>query len=275
MSRARILVVVTGMIVAAPSGAAHAQVYYGYPQSPPYYEETWLWPGSTIEGDYARGMGAFLTGAGAYNYMTALADAIEAETLRRQIEYVEMSHRQQARIYAQRKASRHHQHERYRKETENRYRTAPTAWDVESANALNFTIREHSLRGDYDGGSGGADMPIPSGLVKQLPFRYAPSGLTFRLGDLMAGRLPSAVRAQVVRADFDRFQSFLTELDERTTTSVGKLVRFMQAFHVQLTRAQTAREIAGLTKLHEIINRPANPAESTPPMPIEIDAASQ
>jgi hypothetical protein len=83
-SMRRILGVALGLaiVLTIATGEAGAQPYY--PGYGPYGWYRWGgWgpgPGSTVEGDAARGWGYYNLGTGIYNHETALATAINAQT---------------------------------------------------------------------------------------------------------------------------------------------------------------------------------------------------
>jgi hypothetical protein len=238
------------LTVANVATSARAQGGYPYPNSPGYPANLWLWPGSTIEGDIDRGMGIYLMGAGVYNYDSAWANAINWETARREIEYLEMCHRMQARIYALRKASEHERIEQFRKETVDRYRTAPTARDVESGNALNLAYWDLSAAIGYLQKSREAPVSIPSALVKQLPLQYAPEAITFQLGSVTPDRVPQPPRARVGGVGCEPFHKYVGELNDLPVTTLADLLRFMQLNHFQFAAARTPAERASMIRLY-------------------------
>src|SRR5262249_43787823 len=63
-----------------------------------------LGPGSTPVGDYLRGVGVAAAGMGVYNYTTAMAESINADTAIRVNEYISAVVQYHARAYAARRA---------------------------------------------------------------------------------------------------------------------------------------------------------------------------
>jgi hypothetical protein len=263
MFRTRLPLTLACLIFATVGSSARGQNFYPYPYSPGYPANLWVWPGSTIEGDIDRGMGIYMMGAGIYNYDSAWAAAINWETARRENEYLAMCHREQLRIYAANRARQHARIEHSRTETDDRYRHAPTARDVESGNALNLAYRELAVAIDYLHKSREAALPIPSALVKQLPLQYAPNALTFQLESVAANRLPRPRRAQLVGAEVAPFDKYLGELNDLPVTTLADLLRFMQIHHFQFGAAETPaqrecmiRLYPALTKLRDTVLQP-------------------
>jgi hypothetical protein len=88
----------------AMGGGAEAQFYYpgGYGYAG-YGFGGW---GSTPQGSILRGLGAYAEGAGVYNYDTAVADSIEADTAIRLNQYIWNSELEARRRYARLQATR-------------------------------------------------------------------------------------------------------------------------------------------------------------------------
>jgi len=90
---------VAGLLMLS-SGTARAQFdafYPGYPQSVVY-------PGSTPQGDWARGRGFAAFGMGLYNLNTAAANSIQADTWMRLNQYIYQSVWEQTRLHRSRMA---------------------------------------------------------------------------------------------------------------------------------------------------------------------------
>ena len=130
MPHSRSAFVLAGLIMASPWSSASAQHPGLFDYSPAHGEETWSWFGSTPEGDVDRGIGAYLSGAGLYQYNTAWAAAIDSDRIRRENDYLARVQQAQSRQYTRRLAAEHERINRIRKEIDDRYRDAPTAWEI-------------------------------------------------------------------------------------------------------------------------------------------------
>jgi hypothetical protein len=63
----------------------------------------WIGPGSTIAGDYLRGVGVAAAGMGIYNEKTAIAESINLDTAIRLNEYVAAVAKEMKRVYVERR----------------------------------------------------------------------------------------------------------------------------------------------------------------------------
>src|SRR5262249_49440007 len=152
---------------------------------------------------------------------------------RRENEYVWMCQQMQNRRYALRKEAARDRCHRGRKGIEDRYRSAPTVRDVEDGNALNFAFWQVAVPGGSLRLGREPARPIPSERVKRLPLRYAPAALTFQLDGLTAIGLPTALQEHLVRVGAVPFADYVKELDRHSDTTLGELLAFMQAHHLQ------------------------------------------
>jgi hypothetical protein len=250
MFRKSMFVIVATLTAVLAGQPAIAQDYYENPQWSYGYWGPWMWAGSTIEGDTGRGDGFRLMGAGYFIYQQARAEAIAWETYRRQNEYLAMVQQEQARRYTQRQRADRQAHDEYRKQTEDRYRSAPLATDLQSGNALNLQFRELGQAVEYLGKTGESATPLPSVLVNQLTLRHAPTAFRFRLVDLEPGQLPQVLTSEVIRGTAEPFEAYVRELKRCPTTTVGELLRFMRAYHLQFSAAETAGQVEGHSTIY-------------------------
>src|SRR3954451_24588408 len=85
-------ILATSILLTVPVAEARAQVGYGY--YPGYGAYGWGgWTG-TVQGNIARGLGYFNMAVGAYNRQTAIANAINADTVMRWNQYVYLAQRE-------------------------------------------------------------------------------------------------------------------------------------------------------------------------------------
>ena len=251
MSQSRSAFVVAGLILATPWGQASAQYPGPYVGAPVYGFGAWPWFGSTPEGDIQRAIGAYLTGAGFYEYNSALAAAIDSDRIRRENDYLAAVYQAQSRQYALRLAAERERITRIRKEIDNRYREAPTAWDVEHGDALNYLLRLLTASPSALRGGRGAGHRIPIAMVQGLPLRFAPGAETVRLDRVRdVPSLPLAVRIQALGAGADPADDYLKGLHDESETTLGRLLGFMQEYHLQFGVAETGMQKVAYRELY-------------------------
>jgi hypothetical protein len=179
-----ILAALALLAVAAPG--AHAQYYYPYGAG---------WAGGgfggfggTIDGELARGLGAFAAGEGTYNIDTAQANAINANTLMGINQYLYLSSleagaRERA-LIARRKALVDKSQTNIQQLAE-QIRTNPTEADVESGAALNAILDQLSHPSIMTGSSlRMANAKIDAKLIRKIPFRDYTDAITIALDQL-------------------------------------------------------------------------------------------
>ena len=84
---------------------SYAAALVGVVSLSPGVHAQFIGPGSTPMGDYLRGVGIAASGMGSYNYNTAKAEQINAQTWMMLNEYIYQSVKIQAKEYAERKSS--------------------------------------------------------------------------------------------------------------------------------------------------------------------------
>jgi hypothetical protein len=151
-------------------------------------------PGSTVEGDLARGLGQFALGAGFYNELTARAEAIHADTLWRRNQYAYLSQQEANRAYARRSWARRDRIVRSKEETYQRLHDHPTPRDIARGDALNVALDElrdprvslHALKR--------CRTRLHSLQVRDIPLHYAPAAVTFSVNQLLQDGPPPVLR---------------------------------------------------------------------------------
>jgi hypothetical protein len=256
MSHSRSAFVWAGLILAIPLSSANAQSLSPFADSPVYGGYAWSWFGSTSEGDIDRAIGAYLTDAGLYEYYAAWAEAIDSDRIRRENDYLARVVQSQSRIHARRLATERDRIARIRKAIDDRYREAPTVWDVEHGDALNYAFRMLTALPSCLGHGGGAGATIPIAMVRHLPLRYAPGAETIRLDRVKdVSNLPPAVLAYALGARTDPADNYLRGLRNESETTVGQLLEFMQEYHLQFGVAETAMQKTAYRELYQHLAR--------------------
>ena len=177
-----------GVAVLAAFPIVRANAQYNYPYGQGYAGGGFGGFGGTVEGDVARGMGAFAAGAGTYNYETAAANSINAQTLggineylwqsqqlANQREYARMAHRQALGNASQATAQ----------SIANQIRDNPTEADVDNGAALNAILDQISNPRVMSGSNlRFANAKIGSKLIRDIPFRNGTDAITLSLSQL-------------------------------------------------------------------------------------------
>jgi hypothetical protein len=140
-------------------------------------------PGSTLQGDYLRGVGIAAWGIGTYNYNTAVADSIDVDTVIRWNEYLAAVAAQQTRDYVARKMFLAMEKKELYERERLRILTSPEARDVEQGDALNAVLKqlqdsrvdESTLR------TREFQVPMPVDVIRQIPFTLSEKGEKFSM----------------------------------------------------------------------------------------------
>jgi hypothetical protein len=140
--------------------------------------------GATAEGDIARGLGAFATGAGIYNQQTAVANSINTDTVIRWNQWVFLSQQEAEKRYIERKHASVIKNNSEYNAVMKRIQESPTKRDIEDGDALNAILDQLTdprIRGSALRSAGGS---VDAKLISQIPFRNASEAITVTLGQL-------------------------------------------------------------------------------------------
>jgi hypothetical protein len=152
-------------------------------------------PGSA----FARGMGVYAAGAGAYNEQTAQARSINANTAMRYNEYMYLSTKGETARHHALVAGQQADNIRYQNEIHAKLRDHPDKHDVYMGDALNEAVEEIEDPRVYSKNLNKAKIKIGGELIRDIPFRYAPAGITTTVHQIVQGPPP----APLMTADFD------------------------------------------------------------------------
>jgi len=171
---------------------ASAQAQYGYPGG--YGGYGWGgWGASTIGGDYARGMGVFAAGAGAYNVQSAEANSINADTVMRFNEYLWESQQ----VSNRREYTRMKQRQGLVNDTvdtiQKRLRENPSQRDIENGDALNAVLNDITNPRIHSSALRMATDPLSSDVIDDIPFENASEAVTLSLSQLTKEAWPNAL----------------------------------------------------------------------------------
>ncbi|SIO39125.1 hypothetical protein SAMN05444166_4318 [Singulisphaera sp. GP187] len=180
-------------------------------------------PGSTPQGDILRGEGVALQGAGFFNYYTAKANSINADTMMRVNEYIYLSIRQDRAEKAARRARRTAQRLASFNQIRNRVENDPNQNDMLKGNALNALFEQ--LGGPKISPSSYRlnSFELDADMVRRIPFFYGPNQETIAMSRIIpAGKWPIALRGPEFASQRRQYEHALDavlelQLDRKTT----------------------------------------------------------
>jgi hypothetical protein len=231
---------------------AHAQFGYGaYPAG--YGGYGWGgWGGSsTVQGDFARGLGAYVAAEGTYNVNTAVADSINADTALRWNEYwyeaqVVANRNERLRLDRRMKRNAAASEQLYRQTIEN-----PSPEDVGNGNALNAALDQVSNPRVHSSALRLMTDKIPGKVVREIPFVNASEAVTINLDKLtVEDGWPAGLRDP-------RF----AEQRAAYRAAIGQALKDLEQGDIApATVVQVRNSLAALRAKFEA-NRPADPAQ--------------
>jgi hypothetical protein len=268
--RSRWTMALTCAILAAQGTSARAQ--WDFPMG----MGMWGWGGwgvGTPEGDLAQGLGVFAMGAGVYNKKTAIAHAIDTDTMIRWNEYVHESQMTANRQRAQRTAQNRERNTRLTEAIQKRLRDNPEPRDISQGSALNAALDDISDPRVYVKALQAAKVPIGGETIRNIPFQYAAAAITISIDQLVKGHLPASLKT----ADFEAQREAIGELDRQIKEQVAddkdpdpatvkKLIAAIYAFEEKVAslyprnsreRNEADRYLRALHGLAAMLNTPA------------------
>jgi hypothetical protein len=145
-----------------------------------------VFPGSTVEGDYLRGVGFAAIGMGFYNYNTARANSINTDTAIRFNEYVSAVVEYQTRKYWARRWRLREQHNREYQAILQRIREHPEEREVQSGDALNAVMNQLLDPSIGESAYRFASVPLSVDVIRRIPFKLDAENLVFSMQRLTA-----------------------------------------------------------------------------------------
>jgi hypothetical protein len=240
---------------------------YGYPGGYGGYGWGGWGTGSTVGGSLASGLGYFNLGRGAYNYDTAAARSINADTVMRWNEYLYQSQREATRRYHAIRDAKHARAEQARAEIADRLRNHPETRDITNGDALNVLLEE--LLNPAAGSMAlRIQTPIRHDVIPDIPFEYATEGVTICLDQMtLKDQWPLALRVEEFRPEREALRKALEaaleedkegNLEPKTIESVQQAIdRLRIKFDRTVPKDDSSyiesrdrlKAIAGLTRL--------------------------
>jgi hypothetical protein len=180
----------------------------------------WGWGGwgvGTVEGDLAQGLGVFAMGAGIYNKQTAIAHAIDTETMIRWNEYVHEAQATANRQRQQRMAQDRERNTRLSDAIQKRLRENPEPRDIFQGSALNAALDDISDPRVYVKALQAAKVKVGGDAIRSIPFTYAAAAITVSIDQLVRGHLPASLRTPEFQAE----REAIAELDRQIKEQVA------------------------------------------------------
>ncbi|MDR3632289.1 MAG: hypothetical protein P4L84_00555 [Isosphaeraceae bacterium] len=210
----RLATAAVAVVVVLCQSSAHAQYgRYYYPRG--YGGYGWNgWGGGTgtVQGDVARGLGAFAAGAGVYNEATANANAINTDTAIRFNQYMFQSQMEANKRYQQKLADRKKAVNETSATVYDRLRNHPEAADITSGDALNVVYDELSDPRVYAKVFNAAKTTVKGTLIREIPFQSAADAITASVDDLTKKGAPPALRKPAFEAERTEMRAIVQEL---------------------------------------------------------------
>ena len=194
-------------LLAATAGQAQSQYYYPYGYGYAGYGfGGW---GGTVQGSVLQGMGAYAEGAGVYNYDTATANSINADTAIRLNQYIWNSELEARARWNAHQARRLNLSRDEYKARLKRIRTSPTDGDIESGEALNAILHDLT-EPKFTSGSSTlrlAGGKISASAIKEIPFRDETDAITISLDELTDPKSwPQPLLSDTFKAEREAYQ---------------------------------------------------------------------
>jgi hypothetical protein len=157
-------------------------------------------------------------GAGIYNRETAIARAINYDTMMRWNEYVYLSQKQGTREYLARRNAEIAKDKNAYEALLKRIQDNPTAADILSGDALNAALDQLSDPRIHSSALRMADAPIYAKTIRDLPFRNAAEGVTFSLTQLKnSTQWPAVLLDPRFAPEKEEFENLVEEVRKDST----------------------------------------------------------
>jgi len=142
--------------------------------------------GSTIAGDYLRGVGIAAWGMGTYNLNTAQAESINLDTVIRFNEYLAAVAKEQTKEYMARKLGEAAKVKEFYKQYQQKLIENPEYRDIESGEALNIVLKQlwDSRVGESTFRSSEYQVPLSVDMIRHIPFKLDEKGEKFSMDRL-------------------------------------------------------------------------------------------
>jgi hypothetical protein len=164
-------------------------------------------PGSTPQGDIARGQGVFLMGAGLFNLNTAMADSINVDTAIRWNQYVYLSIKEDLHEKYVRKQLKRQFNITMQREMAERLRNNPDQADLRNGDALNTVLKELLDPRISPSNYRRSVVPLPGDVIRKIPFNSASTMSTFSMDRLIGKKdWPLALRGEAFEKERRKYE---------------------------------------------------------------------
>jgi hypothetical protein len=153
--------------------------------------------GSTLEGDYLRGVGAAAWSMGLFNLYTAQADRINTETFIEWNEYVQNCYRQMSKEYNERNRAIMAKSTEALNKRRQRMLETPEELDLMKADTLNMIMEKLLDPRISESSYRAATVPLSVDLIRRIPFKLADRNEKFSMERLLPhvkGKWPVALQ---------------------------------------------------------------------------------
>jgi hypothetical protein len=210
------------MAFAIASSASPARAQYNYPRG---YSGWSGWGGaSTVGGSHAAGMGAFAAGAGSYNEQTAQARAQNANTAMQVNQYTYAVKQRNMQNYQNRQKEKVDLATKSTDTIYSRIHDHPEPHDIHNGDALNIVLDELVNPVAYTQITQRSTQPVPSGLVKNIEFEFAPQMVVISLDDLSSRGVPDALLTNpTFQSDRTTLRNLVQKAHEESATPGGQV----------------------------------------------------
>lgn len=180
--------------------------------------------GATVQGDYLRGVGSALYGAGTYNLRSAQAERIQVGTAIMLNEYMAAAAKQENRENAEYRARVRERQEEARKQIRERIRNTPEESDLFKSDALN-ALREELLAPGNEASIRLYRLPLSGDTIRRIPFFFAQEDKTFSMQRLSAkGRWPVGLRGPELARERRNYERVVDNALDQLNAGKGKLM---------------------------------------------------
>ncbi len=229
--------IVLGVLAALALPALESGAQYSYPYGNGYGGYGFGGFDGSVNGDIARGMGAFAAGAGTYNYNTAVVNSVNSDTVMRYNNYIYQSQLEaNAREHAllARRQGRENASTATAQQIAQRLRDNPGSADIDSGAALNAILDQLSAPGILSGSTLRlANAKVEARLIKDIPFRDATDAITITLSQLTDDKSwPDALRDPKLDAERQAYSKAVAdalEEDKNGDLSAATVAKVRQA----------------------------------------------
>jgi hypothetical protein len=155
--------------------------------------------GSTLQGDYLRGVGFAAWGEGVYNLYTAQANSINTDTYIRWNEYVQDCYKLMSKEYNERNRAIMAKTTLALKQRRERYRNNPHELDLMTGNALYMLLEELRDPKISESSFRSVSVPLPVDMIRKIPFKLNERNEKFSMERLSVrgkGKWPVALQGE-------------------------------------------------------------------------------